>query len=270
MTLRDRMALVTGCSRGIGPHIARRLARQGVHVVVTARTAPPLEALAYELSHNHAIRAVALPADLSDATQRATLVADATAALGSIDILVNNAGVEHAGAFTTLTTAAIDELVCVNLVAPWHLAQLVLPAMLARGAGHIVNVGSLGGKKAVAFDAAYGGSKAGLIEWSNALRAELWGSGVRVSVVCPGYVTDEGMFARFGLAAPRIVGSCTPVQVADAVVQAIRRDAAEVVVNSMPVRPFLALYAIWPRLFDLLPRITGLTRFQRRKVGLPP
>lgn len=267
MILRDRTALITGCSRGIGPHIARRLAREGVHVVLTARTAPPLEALAAELTRAHGVRAAAVPADLLHPAERVDLLTRATAAAGPIDILVNNAAVEHAGPFPTLADSAMDELVHLNILAPWHLTQLVLPGMLARHSGAIVNLGSLGGKKAVAFDAAYGGSKAAVIEWTNALRAELWDTGVRLSAVCPGYVTGEGMFARFGVVPPRIVGSCTPRQVADAVIRAIRTGAAEIVVNSMPVRPYLATYAMWPRLFDLLPRITGLTAFQRRKVG---
>jgi short-subunit dehydrogenase len=268
MDLRDRIALVTGCSRGIGPYIARRLAREGVHVAVTARTGAPLDALAAELSRTSGVSAVPLVADLRHAEQRAGLVQRATAALGRIDILVNNAAVEHAGPFPEQPLAVLDEVVTLNVLAPQHLARLALPAMLARRDGHVVNVASLAGKKAVAYDAAYGGSKAALIEWSNALRAELWGSGVRVSVVCPGYVTGVGMFARFGLRAPWLVGSCAPEEVADGVARALRRGAPEVVVNSMPVRPYLALYALAPRLFDVLPRVTGLTAFQRRKAGV--
>jgi short-subunit dehydrogenase len=267
MTLRDRTALITGCSRGIGPYIARRLAGEGVHVAVTARTAAPLDALAARLVRDHGVTAVSLTADLRDPPQRVELVDRAVAALGRIDILVNNAGVEHAGAFAALPAAAIDDVIHVNVLAPLHLARLVLPAMLERGRGHIVSVASLAGKKAVAYDAAYGGSKAALIEWTSALRAELWETGVRASVVCPGYVTGAGMFARFALRAPRLVGSCRPDDVADGVVRALRGDRPEVLVNSMPVRPFLALYAVAPRLFDVLPRVTGLTRFQQRKAA---
>ncbi len=267
MTLRDRTALITGCSRGIGPYIARRLASEGVHVAVTARTTASLEALAAQLVRNHGIHAVAITADLRDPLQRIGLVDRAVAALGRIDILVNNAGVEHAGAFAALPIAAIDDVIHLNVLAPLHLARLLLPAMLERGRGHIVSVASLAGKKGVAYDAAYGGSKAALIEWTSALRAELWETGVRASVVCPGYVTGVGMFARFGLRAPRLVGSCRPEDVARGVVAALRGDRPEVVVNSMPVRPFLALYALAPRLFDVLPRVAGLTAFQRRKVA---
>ena len=268
MNLRDRTALVTGCSRGIGPYIARRLAREGVHVAVTARPGPPLEKLATEIAGTYRVRATPLTADLRDPAQRSALVERAVAALGRIDILVNNAAVEHAGPFPDQPLEALEETVHLNVLAPQHLARLVLPAMLARRDGCIVNIASLAGKKAVAYDATYGGSKAALIEWSNALRAELWRSGVRVSVVCPGYVTGVGMFARFGLRAPRIVGSCRPEQVADAVARTLGRDRPEAVVNSMPVRPYLALYALAPRLFDVLPRVTGLTAFQRRKAGV--
>lgn len=268
MTLRDRTVLITGCSRGIGPYIARRLAREGMHVAVTARTAAPLHALAAELTHDHGVRATPLVADLCDPAQRVALVDQATAVLGQIDILINNAAVEHVGPFQSLHAEAIEEVLHLNVLAPLHLARLVLPAMLSRGDGHVVTVASLAGKKAVAYDAVYGGSKAALIEWTSALRAELWGTGVRASVVCPGYVTGTGMFARFGLTAPWIVGSCRPEEVAEGVAQALRSNRPEVFVNSMPVRPYLALYALLPRLFDILPRATGLTDFQRRKAAV--
>jgi short-subunit dehydrogenase len=139
--------------------------------------------------------------------------------------------------------------------------------MLARRRGHVVNVASFGGKKGAPFEAVYSATKAGLIEWTSALRSELESTGVCFSAICPGYVTGEGMFAKFGVSAPRTIGSCTPEQVAAAVVDAIRRDRPEVIVNSMPVRPLLALNALSPRLGLWLLEAMGITAFQRRKVG---
>ena len=122
--------------------------------------------------------------------------------------------------------------------------------MLARGRRHVVSLGSLAGKKGTPYNAVYSATKAGLIEWTHAMRIEFGETPVSFSVICPGYVTQVGMFARLGIDAPRSLGSCTPDQVADAVVQALRHDRAEILVNSMPVRPLLALNALWPGLGD--------------------
>jgi short-subunit dehydrogenase len=264
--LRDRRALVTGASRGIGPHIARALARAGAQLAVTARSAASLRGLVEELEAS-GVRAIGVSADLRSAADRARLVAETRNALGGIDILVNNAAIDSSGAFTTLTPETVANTIETNLAAPIHLTGLVLPDMLERRTGHVVNIASLAGKKAVPYEALYGGTKAGLIEWTSALRIELRGSGVSLSAICPGYVTGEGMFARWGVAPHPLFGSCTPAAVARAVVRAIEKDRPEVVVNSMPVRSWLAFYALAPGLAGTFVDLLGLTRFQRRKVG---
>jgi short-subunit dehydrogenase len=266
MDLRNSIALLTGASRGIGPHIARALVREGAHVAVAARSLPVLEAVAADLRSSGA-RVVALDVDVGQPEACASLVARAEEALGPIDLLVNNAGVETEGQFLSLDPEAIIGTVAVNLTGAILLARHALPGMLARGRGHVVNVASLGGKKGAPFEAVYCATKAGLIEWTSALRLELEGTGVSFSAICPGYVTGEGMFAKFGVSAPRTIGSCTPEQVAAAVVDAVLRDLPEVIVNSMPVRPLLALNALSPRLGRWLLQAMGITAFQRRKVG---
>jgi short-subunit dehydrogenase len=264
--VRGRRALVTGASRGIGPHIARALAREGAHLALTARDAGALRSLVAEFSAS-GVRATGLPADLRSAADRERLVLEAGDVLGGIDILVNNAGLDSSGPFVSLAAGTIAATIETNLTAPMHLTALVLPGMLERGAGHVVNIASLAGKKAVPYEAVYGGTKAGLIEWTSALRIELRGTGVSLSAVCPGYVTGEGMFARWGVAPPTLFGSCTPGAVARAAVRAIRQDRAEIVVNSMPVRAWLAFYALAPGLAGTVLDWLGLTAFQRRKVG---
>ena len=266
--LRGRRALVTGASRGIGPHIARALAREGVDLAITARSPAPLESLASEAAFA-GVRVLPLTADLQSTDARERLVTEATAGLGGIDLLINNAALDNSGPFHTLRPHTLAETVEINLTAPMHLTALVLPAMRERRTGHVVNVASLAGKKAVPYEAVYGGTKAGLIEWTSALRIELHGTGVSLSAVCPGYVTGEGMFARWGLAPPGLFGSTTPAAVARAVVGAIRHDRAEVLVNSVPVRAWLALYALAPGIAGRMMDVLGLTAFQRRKVGAP-
>lgn len=264
--VRGRIALVTGGSRGLGPHIARALAGEGMDVVLTARDAAGLEQAAAPV-RAIGVRAAAVPVDLASAAERERLAREAEAAFGAIDVLVNNAGVEAAGPFAALDAGTIARTVEVNVTAPIHLTRLLLPGMMARRRGHVVHLASLAGKKGAPYDAVYSGTKAALIEWSSGLRPELRGTGVGSSVICPGYVTGEGMFARFGMLPPALLGSCTPEQVARAVVRAIRGDKPEVIVNSRPVRPLLALYELFPSLGERLLGWLGITEFQRRKVG---
>jgi short-subunit dehydrogenase len=260
------VALLTGASRGIGSHVARALAREGVDLVLVARSLPALEPVTAEV-RALGVRAVPLAADVGVAGSCATLLARAEAALGPVDLLVNNAGLETEGAFLSLGPEAILETVAVNLVGPLLLARQALPGMLARRRGHVVNLASLGGKKGAAYDAVYCATKAALIEWTGAMRLELHGTGVSLSAICPGYVTGEGMFAKFGVPPPRTVGSCTPEEVAAAVVDAVQRDRPEVIVNSIPMRPLLALNTLSPRTGAWITRILGVTAFQRKKVG---
>jgi short-subunit dehydrogenase len=214
------------------------------------------------------VKCIALRADLASKDEREQLLERAASALGPIDILVNNAGVESEGAFVEIDAATIARTVEVNFTAPLVLTRAALPGMIQRGWGHVVTLSSTAGKKGAPYDAVYSGTKAALIEWNEALRSELHGTGVDTSVVCPGYVRNEGMFARFGIAAPGILGSCTPQDVSRAVIRAVKQGIGQQIVNSKPIRPLLALYALWPNLGVPVMRWMGITAFQRNKVAL--
>ncbi len=262
--IEHRNVLITGGSRGIGPYIARALAAEGAKVVLTARSQTQLAEVAASLKETGG-EPLAIAADLGVAEDRERLIDAVTKHYGCIDILVNNAGLEFEGAFATLSHDDIDSTIEVSLVAPIALTRRVLPSMFSNRLGHIVNIASLGGKRGVPYDAVYCATKAGLIEWSHAMRLETADHGVGVSVICPGYVTGAGMFARFGMRPPLSIGSCTPEQVANAVVHAIQRNRGEMIVNAMPVRPLLALGALSPTLMDWLLTRMGIVGFQRRK-----
>lgn len=262
--LRSKRALVTGASRGIGRHIARCLARRGTDVVVTARSEAALQDVASELAML-GVRAHAIPADITDHATREKLVQQALEAMGGIDLLVNNAGLEIEGAFESLPHEDINRMVDTNLTSVLHLTRLVLPGMIEARTGHVATISSLAGKKGPPFDAVYAGTKAALIEWSGALRMELESRGVGVSVICPGYVRGEGMFARFGIDAPKLVGTIDPERVAEATVRAIERNEQEVIVNQTPMRPMLVLGAISPKWSSRLVRWSGVESMQRRK-----
>lgn len=265
MELRDRTALVTGASRGIGRHIALALAREGVAQVLTARRLAPLEEVA-EMVQALGARAHILAADLAVPDDRLELAVRAEALLGRVDILVNNAGIESEGAFLDMPWEVMEATVRTNMLAPLHLARLLVPGMVERGTGHVVMMASLAGKKGAPYDAIYSATKAGLVQWTAAARLEHQHRGVGFSVVCPAYVTGEGMFAKFEIAPPAMLGSCTPEDVAQAVVRAIRHDLPEVIVNSRPVRPLLALDALFPRFAGRVMGWLGISEFQRKKV----
>jgi len=264
--LNGRVVLLTGGSRGIGPVVAEALGRRGAAISVAARSKSGLDEVATHVK-GLGVETLVVPVDLREQSQREELVSAVLNRFGKIDILVNNAGLETEGAYAELPWSAVGETIEVNLIAPMALAHLVLPGMLERKAGHIVNIASIAAKSGAPYAATYSGTKAGLAEWTRALRLELAGSGVRLSTIFPGYVREVGMFAKFGVQSPWLVGSCAPSQVAQAVVTAIEKDKTERIVNSRPLRYAFMLNELSPSLGDWLMRVSGVAAFQRRKVG---
>jgi short-subunit dehydrogenase len=246
--LRGTNAIVTGGSRGIGVYIARALAMEGVNLVLAARSVDELEKVRAEMEAL-GVKAIAIRCDVSKAADRAELVRRAEAELGPIDLLINNAGIERVARFATVDPADIVETLNVNLEAPMLLTQLVLPGMLQRGRGHIVNIASGAGKVGVPMGTSYCASKHGLVGFTHSLHAELRGTPVGVSVVCPAFVADAGMYARWeakGIKSPLIAGTAKPGAVAKAVLRCIRKDKVEATVNTPPVRPLIILANIAP------------------------
>jgi short-subunit dehydrogenase len=264
--LRGRTALVTGASGGLGAHLARRLAREGMDVALTARREAELTALAGELEAL-GVRAAAFPADLSDLDQIDPLIDRAEEALGPLDLLLNNAGAESVGGFTTCTREELTSMVDLNLTAPLLLTHRVLSGMLARRRGHVVFISSLGGKVGPAYDGPYAATKAGLIGLTQSLRAEYRHEPVGFSVVCPGFIAGDGMYQRMreeGLRSNRLMGETSLEKVADAVVRAIRRDLPEVIESGAPIRPALALAQLAPGLAERVAPVFGVTELFRR------
>jgi short-subunit dehydrogenase len=265
--LRGRNAILTGASRGLGVYIARALAAEGVNLALAARTLAPVEELARELSAS-GVRAVAIRADVAVAADRTALLQRAAAELGGIDILVNNAALETNLAFADFSLSAIDEMLNVDLVAPVLLTRELLPQLLERKTGHIVNIASLAGKSATPFNVPYSTAKGGLILFTHSLRAELRGTGVSASVVVPGFVSETGMFAaktqEHGLTAPAIVGTSTPEKVARAVVRVIKSDVLETIVAPGPMRLSQAFNQVFPEAFAwFVTRIGAMEPFKK-------
>ncbi len=263
--LRGRVALVTGASGGIGTHVARALAREGMDVAVSGRREDALAAVVEEL-RRVGVRAEAVPADLAELTQVDPLVDGTEGALGPIDVLVNNAGVEITGAFTRFTREELTSMVDVNLTAPMLLTHRVLPGMLSRGRGHVVFVSSAAGKFSPPYQEPYGATKAGLIGLNQSLRAEYADAPVGFSVICPGFTAGDGMWQRIrdrGIKSNWLIGETTTEKVTAKVVDAIRRDLPEVVETGAPVRPLLALDEIAPRLVERMAPRFGVNEIFR-------
>jgi hypothetical protein len=183
-TLRP-LALVTGASGGIGAALARELARHSHDLVLAARGIAAMEALAGELRALGAGVTV-IPADLARPGAAAVLADDIEGRGLTIDVLVNNAGLGAAGRFDRIDPARIDEILQVNIVALTELTRLLLPGMIVRGHGRVMLVASVAGFQPGPRMAAYFASKAYVLSLGEALAYELRGTGVSVTVLCPG------------------------------------------------------------------------------------
>jgi len=214
-------------------------------LALVARSRDKLEGVARSIGSRGAT-CVAIAGDVTNDDDRRRIIAEAERSIGPIDVLVNNAGIECGGRFVGRAPDEIVALVSTNVTAPMLLARAVLPGMVERGRGHIVNIASIAGKLGYPFAAAYGGTKAALIAWGAALRVELEGTGVSVTTVSPGYVKGAGMFDAHYRKPPRILSETTPEAVASGVLRALRADPVEVVVSGRPFWPVQALYAIAP------------------------
>ena len=188
--LAGRVALVTGGSRGIGLAIAQSLARLGAAVAICGRDRTALESAAAALE-KRSPRFFFHPTDVTQAAQVSELVRETEAALGSINILVNNAGIGLFGPAHEKTEADWDRVVNTNLKGVFLVSRAVVPSMIRRGSGEIINISSLAGRNTFAGGGIYCASKWGLMGLSGCMMEDLREHGIRVSVVCPGSVATE-------------------------------------------------------------------------------
>lgn len=183
-------ALVTGASSGIGAAVARALAERGTTVALVARRADRLEEVLADCKV-HAPRSRAWPADLAEPQAAADLSRSIWDELGPLDVVINNAGIPMRRPAPKLTMAEVERVMQVNYFSPVAITLALLPRMIERGSGTIVNVSSLGGRLGITTEAAYSGSKFALAGWSEALAADLLDTGVSVRLVLPGAIDTE-------------------------------------------------------------------------------
>jgi uncharacterized protein len=262
--LTGRTALLTGASGGIGNAIARALHGQGATVKLSGRRADVLEELGAELGE----RAEALPADLSNLDDVAALAERA----GAVDVLVNNAGIPGSGLLDDYSREEVDRAVVVNLHAPIRLTHALLPGMLERGRGHVVFICSTAGKTALPGAALYSSTKFGVRAFAFSLHQDLRGTGVGVTTVFPGFISDAGMFADTQIKLPPGLGTKPPAAVADAVLTGIATNRPEIDVMAPVQRLGGWLAGPFPRLVAAAARAGGgrklaerMTEAQREK-----
>jgi len=189
---RPLFALVTGASAGIGAEFARQLAAEGTGLVLTARRADRLEALATELRARHAVEVHCIPCDLADPHAPQQLFDECARRGLAVDVLVNNAGYGVTGSFLSRPWQTHADFIQVLMTAPAELCHRFLPAMRERRRGRIINVASLAGHvPAPAGHTLYAASKAYLIKFSQALALENRAHGVNVCALCPGFTHSE-------------------------------------------------------------------------------
>ena len=187
-----RLCLVTGASAGIGAAFARIYASHGFDVALTARRADRLEQLSEEIKLRFGVETLVLPADLSRPEAPAALMTEIEAQGRQVDVLVNNAGYGLPGAYAHTSWSDQAAFLQVLLVSVCELTHRLLPGMIERGYGRVVNVASLAGLvPGMPSHTLYGPTKAFLVRFSQALHVETLGSGVHVSALCPGFTYSE-------------------------------------------------------------------------------
>jgi short-subunit dehydrogenase len=260
--LKGATAIVTGASRGIGPYIAEALAGQGAKVALVARSELELDANAQRLSESGA-EVVAFPTDITSAEERRDLIRAVEGRLGPVDLLVNNAGGDLQREFHNLTEDEIRGVLELNLTSAVMLTRLVLPGMLDRGRGHVVNVSSMAGRVSFPYTEAYAAAKDGLIAFTRVLRADYRARGVSGSTLILGPVGQAGVGARtaeeVGIKLPP-VGLTSPAKIAQLTVRAIRSDKAELAVLPGPGKLLRGLMDRFPALGPAMNRASGTTK----------
>ena len=259
-------ALVTGASTGIGATYAKHLAKRGYDLVLVARNKSRLDALATSLVAETGRKVRTVVADLTDTKDLATVEALARDD-ASISLLVNNAGTATLGAFATADIERLNREIQLNLVVPTRLAHAVLPGLLARGHGAIINIASVMSQMVQPGNTVYGGTKAYLLHLSQVLAQEVGSSGVRIQAVLPGATRTE-IWNGSGVELDQL-----PAEIVMEVDEMVEAALAGFDQGEVVTIPSLPDAADWQRLLDargaLLPNLSRKSAADRYKTAAP-
>lgn len=250
MQLQDKNVVLTGASGGIGQAIATQLAKQGAHIGLVGTRHDALNKLREELLQYHD-DIITIPADITTEQGQQQIITDMHARFGSIDVLINSAGITEFTEFSEQQPEMIERILKVNVVAPMQLTRRILPEMLDRQSGQVVNIGSMFGSIAFAFFTSYSTSKYALRGFSEALRREIAGSGVNVTYISPRAVkTSLNSSAVNDMAREVKMNMDQPGIVAQKIVNAIIKDKKDAYLG-FPESLFVRINGILPRVVDM-------------------
>ena len=247
--LRDKVAVVTGASSGIGASLAIVLAKEGATVVLAARRKQKLDGIVEDIVRAGG-KALAVKCDVTVKDDAEELIHDTATQFGRLDILINNAGRGHVASIEDTTDTMIENMFAVNVYSLWYTTRPALAHMKKQRSGHIINIASMAGKLGYPYNSAYVAAKHACVGFTHALRLELAGTGINATVVCPaGVLTDwanvtEGgamlplfsesanivkkIAADRGISLPPIEGVISPEVVAQKILECIYKPVAEV------------------------------------------
>ena len=255
---RGKVAIVTGASSGIGRAVALDLAKRGTTVVAVARRKELVEDVA-EQCRRTAPDSLAAVVDVSDRGAVEHLCKETLNRHGKVDVLVNNAGIPLRIHVTRLTVEDVEQVMAINFMGSVYATMALLPSMIERRSGHIVNVGSVAGRVGSPRESAYAASKYAMTGWSEVLASDLTGTGVKIHLIVPGAIDTE-IWQKVQEPAA-YSGKFVPAQeVAEAVRDVLEHDKFERWVPKR-LKPVAAFRALAPGAF-----IKGITRYDRRHV----
>ncbi len=250
MAIEQCRTLITGATGGIGSHLAMALAKQGVRLMLVGRREAALRELQQQITLQTGTMPLFYAADLTDSDQRQGLMNYIHQTLGGIDLLINNAGIVEFTEFAEQEPAMIERIFRTNLTAPVLLTQAVLPTMLEQQSGTVVNIGSIFGSIGFAYFSTYSSSKFALRGFSESLRRELKGSGIKVLYIAPRATrTDANSTAVYEMAKATKMQMDPPEKVAQQIVQAILRGKANAYLG-FPEGLFVRINSLFPSLAD--------------------